>query len=488
MKSRSFLTCLLIALLTPSLLAADKATEQYFALYMGGGKIGWAAEIRTPAADKVTTTQKTELTISRGSIAITAKTSETQFETPDGKPLGFEYVQDLGGMGASKSSGKITGGKLAITTDSLGEKQTQTIDYPANALMAEGIRLTTLKHGLKPGTAWKATVFTAALMDPMPVSVVIGEANNVDLLGRVLRLTKVTTTMNASTGTMVQTAWVDNDCRTMKMTTSAMGMNIDMVACPKEIAMAEADPVEFFNQVTIQSPQPIENINSVKSIGYTVTSSEGARLFFPTTPNQTTKTSGDGSILLTVTRQPTPPAATIPYAGTDPELLKMTKRTQYLESDDPCVVSLAKQAVGGEKDAWKAAKKIEKFVSTYVAEKSLSVGYASAAETARSRAGDCSEHATLTAAMCRAVGIPARMAVGLVYAASFGDQENIFGPHAWAEVNIAGKWYGLDATGAPRGYAPDHILLATGDGTPGDFLGIVNTIGNFDIAKLDIKR
>jgi hypothetical protein len=487
MKPRSFFACFLTVVISTSLLAADNS-EQYFALYMGGGKMGWAAELRTVAADKVTTTQKVELTMGRGGVSITAKTSETAIETPDGKPLGFEYVQDMGGMGASKSSGKIQGGKLVVTTDTIGEKQTQTVDFPAGTLMSEGLRLATIKHGLKPGTAWKATVFTASTMEPMPVSVLVGEANDVDLLGRVVRLTKVISTMNMAGTTMVQTTWVDSDCRTMKMTTSAMGMDIEMVACPKEFAMSEGSPVEFFEKVTVASPQPIENIDAVKSIAYTIAPSDGAKPSFPTTLNQTTRTSDDGSILLIVARQPVPPAATIPYAGADAELAKMTKRSQYVESDDPCVVALTKKAVGTEKDAWKAAKKIEKFVSTYVADKNLSVGYASAAEVARSRSGDCTEHAVLVAAMCRAVGIPARVTVGLVYASQFGDQESIFGPHAWAEVNIGGKWYGLDATGAPRGYAPDHIALASGDGSPAAFLGIVNTIGNFGITKLDIRR
>jgi len=99
-------------------------------------------------------------------------------------------------------------------------------------------------------------------------------------------------------------------------------------------------------------------------------------------------------------------------------------------------------------------QKIEKFVCEYISDKNLSVGYASAAEVAQSREGDCTEHAVLVAALCRAVGIPARVTVGLVYVDSFGGQENIFGPHAWAEVNINSKWYGLDATGAPRALLP----------------------------------
>jgi len=267
-----------------------------------------------------------------------------------------------------------------------------------------------------------------------------------------------------------------------------MGMVIEMLSCPKEFALAPVDIVEFFSEVTVKSPERLPSIEGVKSITYHITPAADAKPAFLTSETQSLKTDEKGAMLLVVKRQADPPASKLPYSGNDAELLQALKRSQYVESDDPCVVSLAKQVVRGEKDAWKAAKKIEKFVSDYVSEKNLSVGYATAAEVARSRQGDCTEHAVLTAAMCKAAGIPARVVAGLVYADSFGGEDNIFGPHAWAEVNIAGKWYGLDATGAPRGYAPDHIAISAGDGSPAAFLGILNTIGNFTMTKLEIER
>jgi hypothetical protein len=488
MRFNTFLTCVLAAILTSPAFAADKATEQYFALYMQGGKIGHAFQSRTPGTDgKVTSIEQVELTMARAGISLSVKTSETSVETADGKPLSFEAVQDLGMM-TSKTSGRIEGGKLTVTTETAGQKSTRTLDWPSGALMTEGLRLAAIRHGLKAGTTWKATVFPPSLMEPVDANILMGQKKSVDLLGRVTELTEVTTTMMMSSGTMVQTAYVNDNFETMKMTTNAMGMPIEMVACPREFAVAPDDVVEFFNKVTIKSPQALADMSTIKSITYHIDPSAGSKPAFPTTDTQSGRTAADGTVLLTVTRPSAPLASRLPYSGNDAELIKATKRTQYVESDDPCVVSLAKQAVGPEKDAWQAARKIEKFVSQHIADKNLSVGYASAAEVARSRSGDCSEHAVLVAAMCRAVGIPARVVAGLVYVDSFGGQKDIFGPHAWAEVNIGGKWYGLDATGAPRGFAPDHIAIAAGDGSPAAFLGIINTIGNFAISKMDIQR
>ena len=63
-------------------------------------------------------------------------------------------------------------------------------------------------------------------------------------------------------------------------------------------------------------------------------------------------------------------------------------------------------------------------------------------EVARSLEGDCTEHAVLLAALCRARKIPARVAFGLVY---YPPQKG-FAYHMWNEVWIADRWIPLDAT------------------------------------------
>ena len=95
--------------------------------------------------------------------------------------------------------------------------------------------------------------------------------------------------------------------------------------------------------------------------------------------------------------------------------------------------------------------------------------------------------AVLTAAMCRAVGIPARVVSGLIYAENLAGQKNVFGGHAWAEAWVGGVWIGLDATRSPQGYGPGHITLSRGNGNPADFLNLVNVLGGFRIEKVTIQ-
>jgi transglutaminase-like putative cysteine protease len=147
--------------------------------------------------------------------------------------------------------------------------------------------------------------------------------------------------------------------------------------------------------------------------------------------------------------------------------------------------------VGRTSDAAEAISRIEAFVADYVEDKNLSVGYASAAEVVASKQGDCTEHAVLAAALCRAVGIPAQVVTGLAYVEEWGTVMNGFGGHAWARAYVGGKWIGIDAAfrGTGRGgYDAGHITLAAGSGNPEDFLNLIGTMGQFKIDRVEVKR
>ena len=93
----------------------------------------------------------------------------------------------------------------------------------------------------------------------------------------------------------------------------------------------------------------------------------------------------------------------------------------------------------------------------------------------------------LTAALCQAAGIPAQVVTGLLYVDNFAGKDNIFGPHAWVQAYIGGKWVGLDATRADIGFTAGYITLAVGDGNPEGFFGMVNTLGYFKIVAIEQK-
>lgn len=489
MRARYLLYICLVLVVAGSQVPVLGETE-YFAVFMEDKKVGHAIQSRVVANGQVTTTEEVSITISRADVPVSINTTETSIETTDGKPLGFESVQQLSMM-TMKASGTVNEqGTVNLTVTSMGTEQKSTFEWPSGAVMAEGLRLIQLKKGLKEGLRYAARVFSPGILQAVETKIYVGAKQNVDLLGRVVALTEIVTTIRMpGAGEIVSTGYVDDNLRLQKNIMPAAGLQVEMIACAKEFALGENDVLELVGKMFLASPVPLENVSSVKSITYYLSpTSKAAKLMIPPTDNQSVRFKKDGSVVVTV--KPVAPLVGVrfPYKGRDKTILEAMKPTRFLQSDRKEIVDLACRVVGSGKDATEAVKRIESFVGEYITEKDFSVGYASAAEVAASQQGDCSEHAVLVAAMCRAIGIPARVVTGLVYAKEFAGRKNVFGCHAWSEAYVGDKWIGLDATRAPNGFGPGHIALAAGDGDSADLLGLASTLGRFKIDKVIINK
>ena len=484
-----FAVCLVLAAAGVS--NAKSEETEYYAVFMEGKKIGHSIRNRVTADGKVTTTEKVSMLVSRANEPIKMNTTETNIETTDGKPLGFQVVQDFGTRTVSISGTVDELWIVDVTAISMGQKQKKRFGWPSGAVMAEGLRLLQLEKGLKEGLEYSAKIFDPGSLQAIETEIHIGPKQNVDLLGRFVALTEVKTTFKTPEGGKISsTSYVDGDLRVQKSVMPVMGtQQMEMIGCAKEFALGENDVPELIDKMFLASPEPLNNIESAKSVIYHLRpTGQATTLMIPSSDNQSVQQLKEGGVIVTVRPVAAPAGVKFPYEGKDSNTLEAMKPTRFVQSDYNDIIELAKRAVGGTKDAAEAVKKIESFVSGYIENRSLSVGYASAAEVAASKVGDCTEFAVLTASMCRAVGIPARIVFGLVYVKAFAGRENVFGGHAWVEAYVGDKWIGLDATRMPKGFDAGHIALAIGNGEPADFLNLAATLGQFKIDKVTIGR
>lgn len=465
-------------------LIAETETD-YLAIILQNQKVGHAIHERKVEDGKVFTTDSFSMTLGRGGQAITVTSSETHIETLDAKPLGFEISMTTSGV-EQKTVGTIQDGKAIMSRQVMDQAQEMTVDWPADALLSEGLRQFQLKQGLTPGNTFQVKLFRPDLMMSVLADVRVQDKTEVDLFGRPIELTRVDMTMNVQDQKIEMVSYVDEDNKALKTIVPMMGMTLEMLACDKSFALSDDEIVDFLEKLSIASPVKLLNLNEANSANYLLKSTIDKPLQLPNSDSQNAKKTDQG-IQVTVKRPAPAENIAFPYKGDNAEALEALKPGDYLQSDNEKVIELAKHAVGDANDATAAAKQIEAFVDGYITQKNLSVGYASAAEVAQSRQGDCSEHAVLTAAMCRAVGIPARVVCGVVYADTFLSKHSIFGGHMWTEVFLDGTWVGLDATRSElKGFGPGHIALSYGNGDPADFFSLVNTLGCFEITKITL--
>jgi transglutaminase-like putative cysteine protease len=152
-----------------------------------------------------------------------------------------------------------------------------------------------------------------------------------------------------------------------------------------------------------------------------------------------------------------------------------------IQSDDPGVDAIAKSIAPGKTEFWEVAVALEQHVRQHVATKGFSQALASAADVARSGEGDCTEHAVLLAALCRAKQIPARVAIGLVY---FPAADG-FAYHMWTEAWNHDRWIPLDATLGLGGIGAAHLRITSSSLKGADplsqFLPVFRLIGNIQL-------
>jgi transglutaminase-like putative cysteine protease len=155
----------------------------------------------------------------------------------------------------------------------------------------------------------------------------------------------------------------------------------------------------------------------------------------------------------------------------------------FVESDAPEVVEEARRAVAGVTGTRARAEKLVRYINDLL-EKKPTVSLPSAREVLRTKVGDCNEHTVLYVAMARALGLPARIAVGLVYL------RGAFYYHAWPEVYVAepdgrGMWLPVDPTLNQFPADPTHVRLARG-GLDKQAV-ILTVIGRAKMTILDVE-
>ena len=128
---------------------------------------------------------------------------------------------------------------------------------------------------------------------------------------------------------------------------------------------------------------------------------------------------------------------------------------------------------------------LEQFVHDYIADKNTAHGFDIASQVARSRAGDCTEHAVLLTSLLRMYGYPARTVTGLFV--SLENPVMAYG-HAWAEFYSDHGWSGLDGTRISESVGAQHIPLGVvEDESIAYAIGLIGTLQALAIERVIIK-
>jgi outer membrane protein assembly factor BamB/tetratricopeptide (TPR) repeat protein len=140
----------------------------------------------------------------------------------------------------------------------------------------------------------------------------------------------------------------------------------------------------------------------------------------------------------------------------DPALAPYLQSSLYIQADDPRILALATRLRGDQRDAWKVALHLRQWVYDNMMPRNTNVRFKSTLEVLEDMEGTCSEYAALYLALCRAVGLPARAAVGFLVA-----EGGELALHIWTQVYV-GEWVDLDPSWASATVDAAHIKTGQG--------------------------
>lgn len=405
--------------------------------------------------------------------------------TPSGELRRFE-TEMTGGGGDLKARGIVANDKLTIDTATAGKVTSQSIPWKKEWGGFDAVERSLAAQPMKPGE--KRTI--AGLL---PIFHIVGETEltaigpeTVALPDGDRELLRVESVIRIGQQQMESVQWVDENGESLKSFIPGVAQEGVRVDREQALSGKRTAPLDLIvaSIVPLQGKLPTPPLT--KRVVYRARVNQGRidGVFDDCLSQRVTLKDNQTAELEIIAVRPDVPAEAADQQAPDDE---DTAPNNLIQSDDKQVVALAKNVAPDEKDPWRLAVALERFVHEGVHKKNFSQAFATAAEVAATREGDCTEHAVLLAALCRARGLPARVAFGLVY---YPPQRG-FAYHMWNEVWINDRWVPLDATLGLGGIGADHVKLSDsslkGATAYSAMLPVIQVFGRLDLEVLEAE-
>jgi hypothetical protein len=437
------------------------------AAYLGGGKAGFVRtsiyEIEHDGQKVLRSTTELNLTLQRFNNEIQVLMESGTEETPEGKVVGVFMRQQLSKNQQMVLTGTVKGDELHVLVDG-GSRQKKVVPWnPEVVGLARQERLFQERQ-VKPGDTFSFASYEPTIVAVVNTRVRVKDYESVEVLGKKQKLLRVESIADkiANVQLPVLVTWLDDKYQTVRSEVEIPELGkLTLYRSTREQAKAKG------SRATLNSPniglssllplnRRIAQPFATRSVVYRITlrDDDDPTSAIVQDARQQIKNVRGNTFELHVRAAQYPPAP----ASEEKIGAEYLKSSYFLNCDDARVKDHARKAVGAETDAWKKAQLIERYVHVKMDRKNFSEAFATADEAARTLEGDCTEHAMLAAAMCKAVGVPAKVAVGLLYVDMQG--RPVMGFHMWAEVWVRGQWVPIDATLGQGFVGATHLKIA----------------------------
>ena len=359
----------------------------------------------------------------------------------------FDFSLDPG-SGGTTVRGTVDGRRLhlaVLTASGTHEEDRVLADTPVLSL---NLARRLADAGLTPGAHYTWTIFDPATLGNSPITVDVGARELVTVNRRRLPAFRV----DADYAGLKTTSWI-TDTGQIVLEKSPMGFqtvletqaDAQMMAVPFNVQneLLRASAIVPTGRLQIDEPRDVRRLTMRLS---------GADIDRAAMTGVGQSVDGD----VVEIRDP----QSLQAVSDGPDVSQFLQPEPLIESTAPEIVAEAENATRNVIGDRARAERLTRHVNA-ILEKKPTVSIPSAREVLRTRVGDCNEHTALFVAMARAIGIPSRIAVGLV------SVHGAFYYHAWPEVYLSegrtgGLWLPVDPTLNEFPADATHLRLARG--------------------------
>jgi hypothetical protein len=430
-------------------LARYGSAAQWKGIYYRGEKIGFAVGQTVPTPDGYDLQEDGQIQMALLGASTAARIRTSALVDKAFALRSFSFSLDPG-TGAVEVRGTLgnSGRRLELTTKTAGGTRTETRDLAEPPALSLSLSRRLAAEGLRPGAHLTVPVFDPATLRNAVMNVDVEGREIVRAAGRPVPAFRLRTEFAGLTST----SWV-TDLGEVVREESAMGLIVVKETREQALALAvPGDMQQDMLQAAAVAPRGPGRIDDPRSVDRLRLRVEGLAAGGADLEGAGQTVSGDVFEIRDLTSAAAGPA--------DPEAAKYLGAEPFIESDAPEIREEAKKAAADAVGSRAQAERLVRHVNALL-DKKPTMSLPSAREVLRTRVGDCNEHTVLYVAMARALGIPSRIAVGLVYL------HGAFYYHAWPEVYVEGPpgrglWMPVDPTLNEFPADATHVRLARG--------------------------
>jgi hypothetical protein len=481
------------------ILPFTKPWETWQAYYINGRHVGYShvnVALQSDSPDSlVSVTIEDQLAIRRGPSTVVQRLDQTSLETRDGELVSFNAELRVG-PALTRYSGSVDDGTLTVTTIRGTKKSNQSLPWQSSFRGPAGLQQSLLASPIDRGQQRRLQALVPIRFDVATFEFDCRHLASIAMPdGTIHQTREIEVAMKMENSPPINTVlWADENGKVIKTLTPALDLSaFDSTREAATEGIVASD--DILTATAIEVDGTLEKPQETKTATFRITPRTGAKdpgdaSAFAAHPGQWVQKRESGAYEIFVSRG----ADSVPPVDYQSPNLTPTNQDSrsgpLVDSGHTLVKQLADTAIAKKNEQARLALELTRSTHSLIRNKNYTKGFVPASEVARSGEGDCTAHAVLLTAMLRARGIPARVAIGLVYVPAEPKPRMAY--HMWTIAYINDQWLHFDAT-LPGGYAPaDRIMLTTNSldsGNEYESLGpVLGTIGQYNIEIIQAEN